>query len=133
MARGLDPLTKAYRIQQKVAGVGFDWDDHHGPAAKVSEELDEVLEAIGTTGAEGDDEPDDAVMQEVGDLLFAAVNLARLAGVHPTTALARANEKFHRRFDALEQIAANRGIQLQTAGLEALDQIWDEVKEGAER
>jgi uncharacterized protein YabN with tetrapyrrole methylase and pyrophosphatase domain len=131
MARGLDPLTKAYRIQQKVAGVGFDWDDHQGPAEKVAEELQEVLDAIEETGddAEMADNPDE-VMQEVGDLLFAAVNLARLAGVHPTTALARANDKFHRRFDTLEQLAGERGVQMQTAGLDSLDRLWDEVKKG---
>jgi uncharacterized protein YabN with tetrapyrrole methylase and pyrophosphatase domain len=66
----------------------------------------------------------------VGDLLFAAVNLARLAGVHPTTALARANRKFHDRFERLESLARARGIDMESAGLEALDALWDEVKRG---
>ena len=63
-------------------------------------------------------------------LLFAVVNLARVAGVHPTTALARANAKFTRRFVDLERLAIERGIALETAGLEVLDDIWNEVKEG---
>ena len=66
--------------------------------------------------------------EELGDLLFAVVNLTRLAGAHSTTALDRANRKFHRRFERLEEMAAERGIRLETAGLEALDRLWDELK-----
>ena len=122
---GLDPLTKAHRIQERVAGVGFDWDDHRGALDKVSEELDEVREAI-----EGDDA--DAVVDEVGDLLFSAVNLARLAGVHPTTAMARANQKFQRRFENVERLATERSIDISTAGLEVLDGLWEESKRAEE-
>jgi ATP diphosphatase len=121
LAAGLDPLTRSYRIQERVAGVGFDWDDWRGPRDKVAEELDEVARAVEA----GDTE---AVTEEVGDLLFAAVNLARRAQVHPTTALARANGKFTARFEEVERIAAERGLDMRTAGLEALDAIWDEVK-----
>jgi ATP diphosphatase len=121
LARGLDPLTRAYRIQERVAGVGFDWEDHRGPYDKVAEELREVGEAI-----EGDSS--DRVAEELGDLLFAVVNLARRAGTHPTTALATANRKFQERFEAVERLAAERGLDMATAGLEALDAIWDEVK-----
>jgi len=121
LASGLDPLTKSLRMQERAASVGFDWDDHHGPMAKVTEELAEVSEAIDRGEAE-------EVLEEVGDLLFAAVNLARLAGAHPTTALARANEKFKRRFERVEDIAAERSVDMATAGLDALDAIWDEVK-----
>jgi MazG family protein len=123
VAAGLDPLTKSFRIQQKVAAVGFDWDDHHGPAEKVREELAEVTEAV-----EDQEAAADRVAEEVGDLLFASVNLARLVGVHPTTALARANRKFSQRFEALEAIARERSIDLTTAGLPALDELWEEVK-----
>jgi uncharacterized protein YabN with tetrapyrrole methylase and pyrophosphatase domain len=147
LAKGLDPLTKAYRIQERVAGVGFDWDDWHGPAEKVAEELGEVRAALDDGGSSGgaapeahavadpvagheSGGPDDAVTEEVGDLLFAVVNLARLVGVHPTTALARANTKFHSRFEQLEALAAERGIDMPTAGLAALDALWDEVKRG---
>jgi MazG family protein len=121
LARGLDPLTKAYRIQERVAGVGFDWEDHRGPCDKVTEELDEVGEAIEAGAPE-------RVEEELGDLLFAVVNLARRAGAHPTTALATANRKVQDRFEAVERLAAERGLDMASAGLEALDAIWDEVK-----
>ena len=118
LAKGLDPLTRSHRIQERVAGVGFDWDDVSGALDKVSEELTETAEALGS----------DDFMEEVGDLLFACVNVARLGGAHPTTALARANTKFTRRFEALEGLARERSIDLATAGLPALDKLWDEVK-----
>ncbi len=150
LARGLDPLTKAYRIQERVAGVGFDWADHRGALAKVREELDEVVEALEAThrarsqGASGEAtspeegvaepipgaEPSNAVQEEIGDVLFAVVNLARLTGVHPTTALARANAKFMDRFRELETRARSAGVDLPTAGLTRLDQLWKEVKAG---
>jgi ATP diphosphatase len=123
MARGLDPLTKAHRIQERVAGVGFDWEDHRGAFDKVEEELEEVREAL-----EG--EAPELIVEELGDLLFAVVNLSRLAGTHPTTALAQANTKFRGRFEQVEALARTRGIDMETAGLEVLDGLWDEVKKG---
>lgn len=123
LASGLDALTKAYRIQERVAGVGFDWEDHRGAYEKVTEELGEVGDALES----GDRH---RVAEEVGDLLFAVVNLARLAGIHPTTGLARANRKFHDRFERLESLARERGIDVASAGLEVLDGLWDEVKKG---
>lgn len=121
LASGLDPLTKAFRIQERVAGVGFDWEDYRGALEKVGEELSEVAHAVESERAE-------EIEEEVGDMIFAAVNLARLAGVHPTTALARANRKFRGRFERLESVAGERGIELSTAGLEVLDGIWEELK-----
>ena len=121
LAKGLDPLTKAFRIQERVSRVGFDWEDHRGALAKVEEELAEVRDALRS-------EAPDRVEEEVGDLLFAVVNLSRLAGAHPTNALARANAKFHERFAELERLAAERGIDVSSAGLEALDALWNEVK-----
>lgn len=121
VASGVDPLLRAYRIQERVAGVGFDWADPRGAWEKVREEVEEVGEEIG--GAEPD-----RLEEEVGDLLFSVVNLARLAGVHPTTALARANAKFSGRFAALEGLARGRGVVLGEASLEELDALWDEVK-----
>jgi len=137
LARGLDPLTAAHRIQDRVSGVGFDWADYKGALAKVREELDEVeaeLAAI-PDGRGGGAEPvagapADALEEELGDLLFAAVNLVRLAGRHPTPALERANRKFRRRFESLEALAKERGVSLGQAGLEELDVLWDEVKAG---
>jgi MazG family protein len=121
VAKGLDPLTKAYRIQERVARVGFDWEDYRGALDKVEEELREVRDALGSAIPSRVDE-------ELGDLLFAVVNVSRLAGTHPTTALARANQKFQERFEKLERLSRERGIDMQTAGLAALDALWDEVK-----
>ncbi|HYJ79515.1 MAG TPA: nucleoside triphosphate pyrophosphohydrolase [Longimicrobiaceae bacterium] len=125
VAAGLDPLLRAYRIQERVAEVGFDWPDPRGAWEKVREETEEVGRELGQA------RPDE-LEDELGDLLFAAVNLARLAGVHPTAALSRANEKFSRRFRGLEGLAAARGVVLGEASLAELDRLWDEVK-AAER
>ena len=121
LARGLDPLLKAHRIQERVSGVGFDWDDTQGAWDKVSEELEEVRVAL-------EEGVEDAVEEELGDLLFAVVNLVRLAGVHSDTVLDRANRKFQARFEALEDLARERGIALADAGLEVLDGLWEELK-----
>jgi nucleoside triphosphate diphosphatase len=116
----LPELLMAYRLQERAAAVGFDWPDSTGPAAKVREELAEV---------EAEQEPD-KLDHEIGDLLFAVVNLARKVGVAPGPALERANQRFRRRFAGVERLAAERGLQLDTAGLAALDELWDEVKRG---
>jgi MazG family protein len=121
LARGLDPLTKAHRIQERVAGVGFDWEDYRGAWAKVQEEMEEVREVLA-----GEDP--EALEEELGDLLFAVVNLTRLAGAHATNVLDRANRKFHDRFERLEALARARGIRLEEAGLEVLDGLWEELK-----
>ena len=119
----LPDLLMAYRLQERAAGVGFDWPDAKGPAAKVTEELEEV-----ETELEADPRSDERLDHEIGDLLFSVVNLARKAGVHPGPALSRANGRFRQRFGEVEQLAEARGIDLHTAGLEALDRLWDEVK-----
>lgn len=124
----LPELLLAYRLQERAAGVGFDWPDTTGPLLKVAEELAEV-EAELLAGA---DSPD-ALADELGDLLFAVVNLARKAGVQPGAALDRANAKFRRRFEAIETIAAERKVILGEATLEELDVIWDEVKRNENR
>ena len=118
---GLDPLLRAYRMQDRVAKVGFDWPGPHGAWEKVREEVDEI-------GHELEHADPDRLEDELGDLLFAAVNLARLARVHPSAALARANAKFARRFRALERLAVERGVAVGEATLQELDVLWDEVK-----
>jgi MazG family protein len=123
LPRGLDALSRAHRIQEKVSGVGFDWADARGAFEKVAEELEEVRAAL-------QDEPSPALEEELGDLLFAVVNLTRLAGSHSMGALQRANRKFTRRFEALERLAPRRGLELGKASLEELDRLWDEVKKG---
>lgn len=120
---GLPSLHRAYRLQDRAAGVGFDWPGTEGPMEKVREEIEEVADELGA------ERPDsDRLHDEIGDLLFAVVNLARKAGVHPALALDRANLKFARRFSAIESIARERGIDVNTAGLAVLDRLWDEVK-----
>jgi nucleoside triphosphate diphosphatase len=131
----LPALHRAFRLQDRAAGVGFDWPDASGPLEKVAEELEEVREEIAgrpsrdTTHAPVYDARHDALEAEVGDLLFAVVNLARKLGVHPALALDKANIKFARRFRAIERLAAERGIDVRHAGLTVLDRLWDEVKE----
>src|SRR5688572_7466374 len=131
----LPALHRAHRLQDRAAGVGFDWPDVEGPMEKVAEELNEVRSEIvrgpvrvGPGGAPILDERHAAIEAELGDLLFACVNLCRKAGVHASLALDRANAKFVDRFTQMERIAAERGIDVRSAGLEALDAIWDEVK-----
>ncbi|HEX2095377.1 MAG TPA: nucleoside triphosphate pyrophosphohydrolase [Longimicrobiaceae bacterium] len=121
LSSGTDPLLRAYRIQERVAGVGFDWDEPRGAFEKVREEVEEVGEELGAADPVG-------LEEEMGDLLFAVVNLARLAGVHPTSALARANVKFARRFTGVERLARGRGLKLGQASLSELDELWEEVK-----
>jgi MazG family protein len=133
----LPSLLMAFRLQERAASVGFDWPDVDGPVRKVREELAEVEEHLGPLPRElpGDADPNhpgpapsEELVQEIGDLLFATVNLARKVGVQPGPALDRANRKFRRRFEAVERLTAERGIDLASAGLEVLDRLWDEVK-----
>ena len=131
---GLPPLHRAHRLQDRAAGVGFDWPDTAGPALKIEEELSEVrhhldARSLAVPGAPPVlDAAHDELEAELGDLLFACVNLCRKAGVHASLALDRANAKFERRFKAVEALARERGLPVGFASLEELDAIWDEVK-----
>ena len=131
---GLPALHRAHRLQDRAAGVGFDWDDTEGPALKVEEELAEVRELLPeverarTGGASAAGSAGSELESELGDLLFAVVNLCRRAGVHASLALDRANDKFVRRFERVEQLAAERGVVMGEADLATLDALWDEVK-----
>jgi nucleoside triphosphate diphosphatase len=127
----LPSLHRAFRLQDRAAGVGFDWPDAGGAAEKVDEELAEVREEL-ARGAEPSPHgvPDERLEEELGDLLFAVVNLSRKLGVHPSLALDKANVKFASRFQGIERLARERGIDVRTAGLEVLDGLWDEVKKG---
>ena len=129
----LPALHRAFRLQDRAAGVGFDWPDASGPAEKVEEELEEVRAEVarGAT-ASGNGVPDPLLEEELGDLLFAVVNLCRKLGVHPSLALDKANVKFAERFQGIERLARERGIDVRDAGLEVLDGLWDEVKRGAQ-
>ena len=133
----LPPLHRAHRLQDRAAGVGFDWPDAAGPAAKVEEELLEVRELLKTAVLPAPHAPpvlDEAHAEleaELGDLLFACVNLCRKAGVHASLALDKANLKFEERFRRVESLARERGIDVATAGIDVLDRLWDEVKRGS--
>ncbi|MGH7607231.1 MAG: MazG nucleotide pyrophosphohydrolase domain-containing protein, partial [Gemmatimonadales bacterium] len=111
----------AYRLQERAAGIGFDWPDASGPRAKVTEELREVDRESSAGRRE-------AIEEEVGDVLFAVVNLARKLGIEPNQALERANAKFTDRFEKMERLAEERGVEMGRVGLEELDRLWDEVK-----
>jgi tetrapyrrole methylase family protein/MazG family protein len=115
----LPALSLADTVQRKAAKVGFDWPEVDGALAKVGEEAAEVVAAR-------DDA--EAVREEMGDLLFAVVNVARHLGVDPESALRAAVAKFRRRFDLVDTLARQRGIDLATSDLEVLDALWDEVK-----
>jgi MazG family protein len=138
IADGLPPslpaLHRAHRLQDRAAGVGFDWPDVAGPAEKVEEELKEVREELRQSSPPKAGAPPVldtrhyALEAELGDLLFAVVNLCRKAGVHASIALDKANAKFERRFKEVERLAKERGIVVAHAGLEKLDALWDEAK-----
>jgi uncharacterized protein YabN with tetrapyrrole methylase and pyrophosphatase domain len=119
----------AFRLQERAASVGFDWPDTAGPVDKVREELDEVIRELADEGGE-----DPAATRhprlrgEIGDLLFAVVNLARKAGIDPSGALDGANRKFRARFGTVEALAAERGVEVHAEGLAALDELWEEAK-----
>jgi uncharacterized protein YabN with tetrapyrrole methylase and pyrophosphatase domain len=130
----LPALHRAFRLQDRAAGVGFDWPDVEGPIQKVEEELQEVRDELNAHPPRTNHAPPkyDAVHErlegELGDLLFAVVNLCRKASVHPALALDKANVKFANRFGAVERMAADRGLKVGEATLEQLDALWDEVK-----
>src|SRR6266699_2319601 len=117
----LPPLLMAYRLQERAAGIGFDWPDAKGPLEKVKEETAELERETGNGRRE-------TIEEEIGDLLFAAVNLARKHGIEAGQALERANAKFTRRFEKMEKLAEERGLEMGRASLEELDKLWDEVK-----
>ena len=133
----LPSLQLAYRLQQRAGSVGFDWPDTVGPVEKVREELVEVeaeLQKFSTKPLLASSEPNapvsvpDPLVEEIGDLLFAVVNLARKAHVQPSLALDRANLKFQQRFREVERLALEKGLEVESAGLEKLDELWEAAK-----
>jgi MazG family protein len=131
----LPALHRAFRLQDRAAGVGFDWPDVDGPIEKVVEELAEVREEIALTPPKEPgappayDQHHERLEGELGDLLFAVVNLCRKSSVHPALALDKANVKFARRFGSVERLATERGLRVGQASLAELDALWDEVKD----
>lgn len=114
----LPSLSRAAKLQKRAASVGFDWDDVYGPIAKVREELLEVE-------AELDSGDQQALEEELGDLLFAVVNIARYQKIDPEQALRRANHKFEQRFHYIEKNAPN---PLSETSIDEMNLLWDEAK-----
>ncbi len=124
---GLPALLHAQKTQKKAARVGFDWPDVEPVFAKLHEEISELRAAL-TAPATDLLSPISAIEDELGDLLFTVVNLARKLHLDAETALHRSTRKFSTRFRAVEQLASARGITLEKLTLAELDQLWDEVK-----
>lgn len=122
----LPALTRAEKLQRRAARTGFDWPEPAPILSKIEEELDEVRASLGAG------EPKEKLAEELGDLLFAVVNLARRLELDAEEALRAANAKFERRFRAVEERARAAGSDPASLGLEALDRLWEEVK-AAER
>jgi nucleoside triphosphate diphosphatase len=117
----LPALTRALKLQQKAGVVGFDWNDPAAVLAKIREEADEIAAAL------ADEKPGEAE-REVGDLMFAAVNLARHLGADPEAALRGANAKFERRFGYIEQALAVAGKTPEQSTLDEMDALWNAAK-----
>jgi ATP diphosphatase len=116
----LPALTRALKLQSKASKVGFDWNDPRAVLRKIREEADEIETAL--------DRDDPTAAAEVGDLLFAAVNLARHLDGDPEALLRQTNQKFERRFSSIEHALAARGKAPQDATLAEMDALWNEAK-----
>jgi tetrapyrrole methylase family protein/MazG family protein len=119
--RSMPSLSYAAKVGRKASKVGFDWPDVNGAIPKIHEETAEVIEAI-ESGDDGE------IASELGDLLFATVNVARHLGVDPELALRAATDKFRTRFEGVERLAVAQGIDLKAVDIAVLDKLWDSVK-----
>jgi len=117
----LPALIRSYRVQNKAAAVGFDWEKIEPVWEKVSEEINELQNAI-TTGEK------EKVEDELGDLLFTIVNLSRFLKINPEDALRKTINKFDRRFRKVEENFKNRGQSLSKVSLEEMDEVWEKIK-----
>lgn len=122
VSKGAPSLVKAYRMQEKAAQVGFDWETGEQVWAKVQEELQEFKEELAQT------ENKEKMEHEFGDLLFSLVNVARKHGLNPDDALEYTNQKFIKRFTFIEERAKSLGKNLKDMSLEEMDAIWNEAK-----
>lgn len=120
----LPALMLSYKVQDKAADIGFDWDDIQGPLDKVKEEFYEVVEAMKLYG-----KGDERVEGEVGDLIFAVVNLSRFLDINPEIALNRTIKKFIKRLEIMEFKAGKMGKELEKMTLEEMDLLWNEAKQ----
>jgi XTP/dITP diphosphohydrolase len=120
--RALDSLIKAYRLQEKAAGVGFDWEKKEDVWNKVEEEINELQNEVETNTNK------EKIEEEFGDVLFALINYARFLKIKPEHALERTNRKFIKRFQYIEKIAQEQNKRLQDMTLEEMDTIWNKAK-----
>lgn len=119
--RNLPALTMAYRVQEKVSHVGFDWERIDDAVKKIDEELDEFREAVSSGSP-------DMMKDEAGDILFSIVNVLRFKGIDPEDALRGTVNKFMKRFRYIESAAAGEGRQINSMTLEEMDMLWEESK-----
>ncbi len=119
--RELPALMRATKLQKKAADVGFDWSDVSGALDKLQEEIDELRQAVENNDSEN-------MSEELGDVLFSAVNVSRFIKSDAEEALTAASDKFLARFTVVEKLAEERGIDMKSSSLEELDKLWDEAK-----
>ena len=119
--KSLPGLLRSRRIQEKASSVGFDWQDISPIINKVEEELEEVKDAI-------NQENKDQISMELGDLIFAVVNLARFYDIDPEDAIKRSTNKFITRFHKIEKKAKDMGEQIEDLDLDSMDKMWDDIK-----
>jgi len=119
--RSLPPINKAYRVQEKVSSVGFDWSDVQDVLNKVQEEFQELKEEIKNNDR-------DKIKEELGDLLFSVINLARFLSIDPEEALEQTNKKFIQRFKELEIRLNDEGKSIVNSSLGEMDDVWNKIK-----
>ena len=119
--RELPALMRATKLQKKAADVGFDWSDVSGALDKLQEEIDELRRAVENNDREN-------MNEELGDVLFSAVNVSRFIKSDAEESLTAASDKFLSRFTKVEKLAEERGIDMKSSTLEELDKLWDEAK-----
>jgi MazG family protein len=125
VGKGLPGLIRASKLQKKAAKVGFDWPEESGVLAKIREELDELQIAM-------DELDQEAVAEEMGDLLFSVVNLARFRKIDPEILMAAANTKFETRFGEMERILKSAGLTLDAATAAQMEDAWETAKTGSQ-
>ena len=128
VSTALPVLDRAYKLQKKAAGAGFDWPDVDGIFDKLAEETEEVRSALVPVRAEEKTAAAEQLEAELGDLLFTAVNLCRRLGVEPSVALQRTNSKFIRRFKYVEENMKRSGTEMKKENSAMMDRLWNEAK-----
>ncbi|MDR2479225.1 MAG: nucleoside triphosphate pyrophosphohydrolase [Treponema sp.] len=132
VSSGLPPLDRAWKLQKKAAKAGFDWPNIEGVIDKIKEELEEAREAAEGHAAQCGQQAE-RVEEELGDVLFSAVNLCRYLNVEPSVALRRANGKFAERFKYVEKMMKETGQEMRSENLPLMDAYWEAAKNGASR